>query len=119
MSTTPRTDEQIRLHKFFGEEGLDMPFADFARKLELENIKLQQELTQTRLDLVEARRQHQQEMDECKSDENLIAENIKLLEVARAAKKVAFAPSQLTRFQELHGLDEALKSLEESGICNY
>lgn len=42
---------------------------------------------------------------------SLIEQQKLLIAVARAANKVAVAPSQLLRFQELNGLDNALIAL--------
>jgi len=48
--------------------------------------------------------------------EKLELENIKLLEDARAATLIAKAPSPKLAYLEFYKLDQALKSLEESGV---
>jgi hypothetical protein len=126
MSTTPRTDA-VDLEIHIGVHG-DLARRDaatllkHARQLELENIKLLEQNNQLKIDIALVREQHNQEMKECKSDEALIAENTKLLEVARAAKVLLIEldrghlPEWWLSNDRENLITNALKSLEEAGV---
>lgn len=128
MSTTPRTDaEQKRQEGWADEVHADtydcwIETFKFARQLELENTKLQKELLESR----KMQADRTTERDRALADRYKWEETTsKLIEVARAAKSdkrnndcTCYSdPERSCRYCGYFiRLDQALKSLEESGV---